>query len=224
MGLAKKARAGSIKDVPANIAMVQTSFNSISYYPNLFGSTEKRSSSLKAFTKWTGMFQNFDSALKKASSQNHILQLKEDLKNIQGLPISQMASKVNTLMNAKRYISDASNYGKSDYWATPIEFLQRGGDCEDYAIAKYTALRMLGVPEERLRIAIVKDMQKDIPHAILIVYTENNTAMVLDNQIKDATYANRIDHYKPIFSINQHAWWLHTAPQSNLTVIASSAR
>ena len=127
------------------------------------------------------------------------------------------------MMNAKRYVSDAKNYGQNDYWATPVEFFKRGGDCEDFAIAKYTALKALGVPESRLRIAIVQDMQKNIPHAILIVYTDNGP-LILDNQIKSAISASKISHYKPIFSINQDAWWLHTAPKGNVTVVASAAQ
>jgi len=149
--------------------------------------------------------------------------LRQKLTGLQGLPLDQMASKVNTMMNAKRYITDNRNYGKNDYWATPVEFMQRGGDCEDFAIAKYTALRALGVPENRLRIAIVQDLQKNIPHAILIVYTDGGP-MILDNQIKTAISATRVSHYKPIFSINQDAWWLHTAPKGNVTRVASAAR
>ncbi len=82
---------------------------------------------------------------------------------------------------------------------------------------------MLGVPESRLRIAIVQDMKKNIPHAILVVYTDKGP-MILDNQIKSAVNAERISHYKPIFTINQDAWWLHTAPKGDVTVVASAAR
>lgn len=223
MGFAKQARAGQIQDVPSRISLVQESFTKASYHPNLFGSKEKRSTSLKAFTKWTGMFDRFSAALNSSNGQNEIAELQSQLQDLKGLPLTQMASKVNDMMNAKRYVTDSQNYGQNDYWATPIEFLQRGGDCEDFAIAKYTALRILGVPESRLRIAIVQDLQKDIPHAILIVYTDNGP-LILDNQIKTAINATRVSHYKPIFSINQEAWWLHTAPQGNVTRVASAAR
>jgi predicted transglutaminase-like cysteine proteinase len=75
-----------------------------------------------------------------------------------------------------------------------------------------------------MRIAIVKDLQKGVPHAILIVYTENGP-MVLDNQIKKMTEADDIEHYKPIFSINRTAWWLHNDNRnSNPTQIASASR
>lgn len=222
-GLAKQARAGQIQDVPAKISMVQASFEKASYHPQLFGSSEKRSKSLKAFTKWTGMFDRFGALLNASSSQKEVAQLQQSLQGLKGLPLRTMAEHVNSMMNAKRYVNDKANYGSTDYWATPVEFFQRGGDCEDYAIAKYTALRMLGVPENRLRIAIVQDLQKNIPHAVLIVYTDKG-AMVLDNQNKAMLNANRISHYKPIFSINQNAWWLHTAPKTPVTVVASAAQ
>lgn len=223
MGFAKQARAGQIQDATARISLAQKSFEKASYHPKLFGSVEKRSTSLKAFTKWTGMFERFNASLNSGSSSAEIAKFKNDLMDLKGLSLDKMAIKVNSMMNAKRYVTDANNYGQNDYWATPVEFFKRGGDCEDYAIAKYTALRALGVPENRLRIAIVQDLQKNIPHAILIVYTDKGP-MVLDNQIKTAISANKVSHYKPIFSINQNAWWLHTAPKANVTVVASASR
>jgi predicted transglutaminase-like cysteine proteinase len=50
----------------------------------------------------------------------------------------------NRFLNDWRYKPDDQNYGQRDYWATPLEFLRRSGDCEDYAIAKYVTLRELG--------------------------------------------------------------------------------
>ncbi len=178
MGFAKQARAGQLQDVPAKISLVQESFTKASYHPNLFGSQEKRSSSLKAFTKWTSMFDRFNASLNSASGQSEIAQFRRQLETLKGMPLDQMAAEVNDIMNSKRYIEDSKNYGQNDYWATPVEFFQRGGDCEDFAIAKYTALRALGVPESRLRIAIVQDLQKNVPLAILIVYTDNGASLV----------------------------------------------
>lgn len=224
MGFAKQARAGQLQDAPARISLVQASFQEASYHPKLFGSAEKKSNSLKAFTKWTGMFDRFNASLNANSAVPEIVQLKQSLEDLKGLPLDKMAARVNDMMNAKRYITDQANYGQTDYWATPVEFFKRGGDCEDFAIAKYTALRALGVPESRLRIAIVQDLQKNIPHAILIVYTDNGS-IILDNQIKSTVKSERVSHYKPIFSINQDSWWLHTAPKGgNVTRVASASR
>jgi predicted transglutaminase-like cysteine proteinase len=206
-----KAQAASIKDVPAQIKISTSDhFNTVAAYPRLFASTEKRSSSLKEFTKWSGMFGKFDRQLAMNSSMPVIQKFQSDLRGLQGLPLNTMAARVNDMMNAKNYITDKRNWGTNDYWATPVEFLQRGGDCEDFAIAKYTALRMLGVPEERLRVAIVHDNLKNIAHAILIVYTDGG-AIILDNQEKSVLDGNRAGRYRPIYSINRTAWWLHTA-------------
>lgn len=223
MAISKSARASSIKDVPARMAFTQAAFSPVSYYPALFGSTEKKSGALSAFTKWTNMFDRFDAALNTSGGQKSMEGFKNALETMRDLPLSRMAAQVNELVNRTHYVPDSKNYGQNDYWATPVEFFSRGGDCEDFAIAKYTALRTLGVPEERLRVAIVQDLQKNVPHAILIVYTDNGP-MILDNQIKTAINADRVSHYKPIFSINRDAWWLHTKPAGSVTAVASAAR
>jgi len=215
----KKARADYIPDIPAKIAISASAhFSAAAVQPNLFGSQEKESRNLKPFTKWTQMFDRFDRELKTSAAQNDITDWQKSLKKFEGLPLKTMAEKVNSFVNQSRYITDQRLYGKSDYWATPVEFIRKGGDCEDFAIAKYTALRTLGVPEERLRIAIVHDNVKDIAHAILIVYTDQG-AFVLDNQEKKIINSDGYNRYRPIFSINRQAWWLHTAPQA--TVLAS---
>src|SRR5262249_56093890 len=41
-----------------------------------------------------------------------------------------------------RATSDLSQYGVDDFWSPPLATLEKGaGDCEDYAILKYLALR-----------------------------------------------------------------------------------
>lgn len=216
----KKARADYIPDVPAKIAISASAhFSAVASYPALFGSEEKESSNLKPFTKWTEMFERFDREIKTSAGQSDIEQWQNSIRKYEGLPLKKMAEKVNSFVNETRYITDQRNYGKSDYWATPVEFIRKGGDCEDFAIVKYTALRALGVPENRMRIAIVHDNIKNIPHAILIVYTDQG-AYVLDNQEKKMINSDGYNRYRPIFSINRQAWWLHTAPQA--TVLASA--
>lgn len=217
-----KAEAGGIKDVPAQIAFnvaANPEYNRLAAHPDLFGATEKRSGNLSPFTKWTGMFKKFERDLSNNSGQKQVQSIQARLGDLKNLPLKSMAAKVNAIMNEQPYISDKNNWGQSDYWATPVEFMQRGGDCEDYAIAKYTALRMLGVSEDRLRLAIVHDTLKNIPHAVLVVYT-NEGPYALDNQIKTLVDAEGLNRYRPIFSINQNAWWLHTAPEA--TIVASA--
>lgn len=202
------------------MASATQEFSRVSRYPTLLGTTEKRNSDLKAFTKWTGMFKRFDREVSRSANQEILSDWQSDINKFQGQSMKQMAKSVNRHVNQSRYILDKNNWGKSDYWATPVEFLKRGGDCEDFAIAKYAALRSLGFPEERLRVAIVQDTKKGIAHAVLVAYTDEG-AYILDNQIKTLVDAESKGRYKPIFSINRQSWWLHTAPK---TTIVASAR
>lgn len=222
-GTTKRSHASSIKDVPAKISIAfaeSAGIKDIKSYPALMGSSERKSNNLRAFTKWTGMFERFEKSLKEKSAKKVITKLQHEISNFKSSSVHTMAKNVNKLMNEKKYIVDDKNWGKSDYWATPIEFLENGGDCEDFAIAKYTALRALGVPENRMRLLILQDMKKNMPHAVLVVYSEKGP-MILDNQIKEMKEADTITHYKPIFSINRDAWWLHTTEEKPATIIAS---
>lgn len=214
----RRAKA-EIKDVPALISfnVAAGSYGHVVSYPGLFDSNEKRSGNLSAFTKWSGMFNRLERQINTSSGKIAVQKIQTAISDLQGLPLKSMAAKVNSIMNEKPYILDNRNWGQSDYWATPIEFMAKGGDCEDFAIAKYTALRALGVPEERMRVVIVQDTYKNIPHAVLVVYT-NDGAYILDNQNKSLVDGERAGRYKPIFSINRTAWWLHTTPGSSTQV------
>jgi len=101
-----------------------------------------------------------------------------------------------------------------DYWETPHEFIEISGDCEDYAISKYTSLRALGVPADKMRIIILQDLNLGgIVHAVLGIYVDGEL-LILDNQIKQVTSALKIYHYRPIYGINEDAWWAYH-PRNN---------
>ena len=166
--------------------------------PELFGSKEVESKDISAFKKWTEILTKLEKVSFKDSQ----------LEQFYGLPMAAKVDAVNTYVNQVEYIEDKDNFGKTDYWATPTEFFARGGDCEDFAIAKYALLKSLGVSEDRMRLAIVQDKIKNIPHAVLIVYTDEGT-VVLDNQIKKTKQMASVTRYKPIYSINATGWWRH---------------
>jgi predicted transglutaminase-like cysteine proteinase len=133
---------------------------------------------------------------------------KAQLSSLKGKSQREQVAAVNDMMNKITYIEDKNNYGTSDKWATPLEFLARGGDCEDFAIAKFAFLRALGFSTDAMRIVIVQDKVKRIAHAILVVQTDEGR-FVLDNQNKRLETAENVNRYKPVFSINSKSWWLH---------------
>jgi len=168
-------------------------------FPKLFGTSETRSADISPFTKFTAVMARLNS--KSAA-------LPDKLKDLQGTSLEDKIEGVNAFYNKVRYIEDKNNYGVSDYWQTPAEFSSRGGDCEDFAIAKYAALKNLGVAEDQMRILILQDTWKGIPHAILIVYTDDG-AKFLDNQYKTVKNVDGFTRYRPIYSINRTGWWRH---------------
>lgn len=85
--------------------------------------------------------------------------------------------RVNTAWNtAVKPMDDAAHYGVVDYWTIPADGY---GDCEDYALAKRKSLIDLGLPEEALRIAVVRT-EDGTAHAVLDVATDHGD-YVLDN-------------------------------------------
>tara|TARA_R110002167_G_scaffold37267_1_gene116848 strand:+ start:7974 stop:8804 length:831 start_codon:yes stop_codon:yes gene_type:complete len=93
---------------------------------------------------------------------------------------TQLAA-VNKTINALPYRSDAANWGQADYWETPREMFDHGGDCEGFALTKYQALRRLGFADEALSIAVVWDAVDREQHAVLLVRT-GTRVRVLDNK------------------------------------------
>lgn len=185
-------------------------------YPKLFGSREFKSSKLAKFRKWTDVIQRYEAGAGKKRQKcretkvNRCPNLKRDafLKEIGPLPLRDKIDQVNTYFNRIRYIVDPVNYGKKDYWATPTQFFNKNGDCEDYAISKYLSLRKLGVPAKDMRIVVLRDLNLKVAHAVLVVYYKGQP-LILDNQISQVINASRIRHYQPIYSINEKNWWLH---------------
>jgi len=187
--------------------------------PSFFGSEEVRSDNLKPFAKWTNAIARYEEEKVKAaktqgncsSAQFNRCHYEQWVKFLVGLKDKDkltQVQEVNAFMNRAKYVTDDVNWGEKDYWETPGEFIAKLGDCEDYAIAKFMSLRLLGFSDDALRVVAVKDLNLNVGHAILVVFLDGKV-YVLDNQIKQVVEAARIRHYQPVFSINATSWWRH---------------
>jgi predicted transglutaminase-like cysteine proteinase len=79
-------------------------------------------------------------------------------------------------------MSDLAQWGVVDRWSAPLATLATGrGDCEDYAIAKYVALRAAGVAEKDVRLIIVRDLASGDDHAVTAARVDEKW-IVLDNR------------------------------------------
>jgi len=126
--------------------------------------------------------------------------------------LSEQIIQVNRYVNETPYMQDVANWGESDHWAAPAEFFAKGGDCEDYAIAKYFSLRKLGVPPEQLRIVVLRDQRRRQTHAVLAVTWEDRT-LVLDNLRNRIVPWRELHHYLAIYSLNERSAWLHASAE-----------
>jgi predicted transglutaminase-like cysteine proteinase len=130
---------------------------------------------------------------------------------------TELVPLVNTFFNRRVLFEDDIVLWKmADYWASPLEFMGRGaGDCEDFAISKYMTLRMLGVPNEKLRIIYVRAQiggtgsATSIAHMVLGYYAEpNGEPVILDNLIGSVRPASSRTDLQPVFSFNSEGLWV----------------
>jgi predicted transglutaminase-like cysteine proteinase len=121
---------------------------------------------------------------------------------------------INRAINlAIRPMSDLAQYGAVDVWSSPlVTFASGAGDCEDYAIAKFAALRLAGISPDDLRIVVMHDTIGGDDHAVAAARLDGHWLM-LDNRrmamIEDAYVRN----YRPTFVIDdQHGVMKYADP------------
>lgn len=130
-----------------------------------------------------------------------------------GLDGRQRLGVVNRAVNlAIRYTSDVAQHGVPDYWSSPLStFASEQGDCEDYAIAKFLALREAGVAAEDLRLLIAQNRAANEAHAVLAARQDGHW-LILDNRrmslVDDAHSAD----LAPLFALDDRGVMQFGAP------------
>jgi predicted transglutaminase-like cysteine proteinase len=79
-------------------------------------------------------------------------------------------------------VSDEMQWGVADHWSDPFETLRSNrGDCEDYAILKYTALQLAGIPRDDVKIVILRNVFRNETHAAVATRVDGQW-LILDNR------------------------------------------
>ncbi len=128
-----------------------------------------------------------------------------------GLDRGDQLQAINRFFNRWPYKSDREIYRASEYWAAPDEFMAYSGDCEDYAIAKFFALRELGFANRDLRIAVVYDKLRRTGHAVLAVYIDGDI-VILNNQTDTIASHTRYENFVPWYLVNETTLWTAAGP------------
>jgi predicted transglutaminase-like cysteine proteinase len=190
-------------------------------HPPIFNTREIHSVNVAQFTNWTDMlarWQRDQSAAATcpaggappiaAATPCVPAEWRELVQELNGLPRRTLLQRVNTALNRHPYTTSIENWGVANHWETPYEFLRRSGQCQDYAIAKFMLLRALGVPNEDLRIVVLRDVQRGLDHAVVVAYVDGE-ALMLDSLREAVVPVDEVGAYRPYYSINETGWWLH---------------
>jgi len=139
-----------------------------------------------------------------------------------GAPERAKIEATNTFFNELLgFASDLEIWNERDYWATPLETLgKQRGDCEDFSVAKYATLLLLGVPMHKLRLVYVKASiggprsRVTQAHMVLAYYpTPTSDPLILDNLVTEIRPASRRPDLRPVFSFNSAGLWVGSATQ-----------
>ncbi len=141
------------------------------------------------------------------------LALNKLLDELDDQDIEKQLLEVNRFFNQFEYREDHLHWGVQDYWATPNEFIgTQKGDCEDFVIAKYFALRNLGVPDERLFLTYVKALKQNVAHMVLSYFpTPSSIPRILDNYDPMIKSADKRKDLLPVYSFNAKSLFLNNA-------------
>lgn len=149
-----------------------------------------------------------------------VLELEQLVNQLKTAPEAEKLKKMNDFFNQKiEYAEDVDLWGQSDYWETPLEAIGRqAGDCEDYSLAKYVFLKILNVPNDKLRLTYVRaeinfdGIRTVRAHMVLSYYpTPQSTPLILDSLKPEILPASSRSDLTPIFSFNDKGIWVGTS-------------
>ncbi len=145
------------------------------------------------------------------------LELQILITTLKSAPETEKLKQINNFFNRKiNFGEDMDIWGKSDYWATPLESIGRlAGDCEDYSIAKYSFLKVLNVSNDKLRLTYVRaelmnqDRRVVLAHMVLSYYsTPQSEPLILDSLVPEIMPSSNRRDLTPIFSFNDKGLWV----------------
>ena len=115
--------------------------------------------------------------------------------------------------------SDLVQWGVVDRWSAPLEtFTTRRGDCEDYAIAKYVALRAAGVAPRDIKLVVVRNIDINENHAVVAVRLDS-AWLILDNRSLALAPDREIWRATPVFEIDENGVRQFLTPTANARLL-----
>lgn len=217
--LAGQARADVIQFIPARPAVsapIIVTGKALPVTPSVFGTIALPVSSGRYAAGWR----------RATLDASHLPSMQRLVAPARGLARGQQIAYVQSAVTRNvRWISDATEWGQHDYWASAAETLQHGaGDMEDRAIVKMQALRSLGFPPRDLYLTMGRDKVGG-PITVLLVRL-GDRFYIIDDLGGAPVAADVRQGFEPMVTLGHNASWIHgrrrVAPALAATAIASS--
>ncbi len=119
--------------------------------------------------------------------------------------------------------SDVAQWGVADRWSPPLEtFTTLHGDCEDYAIAKYVALRAAGLARQDVRLVVVRNDAAREHHAVVAVRLDGDW-VILDNRWLALVRDREMRRATPLFELDDNGVRRFVNPAARIRQASSSS-
>ena len=172
------------------------------------------------FRNWWNRAEGYAQDL--ATSENpSVVQFRHSLSAIpKELGLIDFIGAVNDAVNAAAtYVEDYRSRRGRDQWASPIEFLERGGDCEDFALTKAATLYSLGWPLDSTYLLVGeldRPPAKLTRHAVLVAVLGNrqDSHLILDSISDRVVSLQRYQGFRPIYGLDRKSAIMFVPPLS----------
>ncbi|NIA69615.1 hypothetical protein HBA54_13520 [Pelagibius litoralis] len=132
-----------------------------------------------------------------------LVRWRRELSSLARVHDERLAVAANQMVNGDvRYISDWLHGHTRDRWYGPVETLEEGGDCEDYALLKGYVLYTRGWPLERLHL-VAGILLSGEAHMMLGVDYGPDRRVLLDN-LTPRIHARPFGGWTPKYQIGPH--------------------
>ena len=116
-----------------------------------------------------------------------------------------------------RWVSDATEWGQHDYWASASQTLARSaGDMEDRAIVKLQALRALGFNPNDLFLTLARDRVGG-PETVLVARFDGRYYVLDDTGGTPFLVEHRKLEFQPLVSFGLTGAWVHVRPAATVS-------
>jgi predicted transglutaminase-like cysteine proteinase len=141
------------------------------------------------------------SILSLANQDKRLNDLEKFLNTLPQKTTTQKLNSVNFYFNQIVSAYDSIDDINHDEWDTMIDFVLKGrGDCEEYAISKYEALKLSGIEKNKLFLMVVKEKTRPSNefHLVTAYYEDDKNPLILDNLSFKALPLTRRTDLEPI--------------------------